>query len=376
MLTYFHRAPEGPDRHEILDRHYHEVARVVPGNGLNANAHEFQLTGRGTAFLGMYVPVRLQGSGIKITDFVIQEIDVRTGDVVFEWHALDHVPRSASYVPRPDSGWAWDYFHGNSIEPPRPGGRTLIVSARKTSAVYGIDRVTGRVRWVLGGKHDQFGLPAARRFCAQHDARRLPDGDLSVFDNGGTQLPGNCGKHPARVMRFQLDTKRKRARLVRVLGSRGSSDDRAGFRPSAVGSARWQPGGGVLVSWGNTGRVTEISRRGRVRFKLQLGVWSYRAVRAHWRGRPGGRPAVAARRTRGGIDVWASWNGATHVRRWRVLAGPAPERLGHTGAGAAFAGLETRIRVRSAARYVAVQALGAGGAVLTTSAPVAVSGGP
>ena len=84
---------------------------------------------------------------------------------------------------------------------------------------------------------------------------------------------------------------------------------------------------------------------------------------------------MAARRTRGGIDVWASWNGATHVRRWRVLAGPAPERLGHTGVGAAFAGLETRIRVRSAARYVAVQALGAGGAVLETSSPVAVSGG-
>ena len=375
VLTYYLRAASGPWRHEIVDRRYRVVGRVVPGNGYGANAHELQLTGRDTAYAGMYVPVRLHGSGVKITDFVIQEIDVPTGDVLFEWHALDHVPRSASYVPRPRTDWSWDYFHGNSIEPPRSGRRTLIVSARKTSAVYGIDRVTGRVRWVLGGRKDQFGLGAGRRFCAQHDARRLPGGDLSVFDNGGTQLPGDCGKHPARVMRFRLDTGRKRARLVRVVGSRSSSDDGAGFWPSAVGSARWGRDGDVLVNWGNTGRVTQVAPSGRVRFKLQLGVWSYRAVLAGWKGRPAGRPAVAAARSRGGIDVWASWNGATHVRRWRVLAGPAPDRLGHTAATAAFAGLETRLHLAADADFVAVEALGDDEEVLAASAPTGVSGG-
>ena len=372
VLTYFLRAGGGEDRHEVLDRRYRTIARIFPGNGYHANAHELQLTSRDTAYTGMYVPVRLHGSGIKITDFVIQEIDVPTGDVVFEWHALDHVPRSASYVPRPTTGWAWDYFHGNSIEPPRPGRRTLVVSARKTSAVYGIDRVTGRVRWVLGGKRDQFHLGSARRFCAQHDARVLPGGDLSVFDNGGTQLPGDCGKHPARVLRFRLDTARKRVRLVRSVGSRISSDDGAGFWPSAVGSARWQGDGDVLVSWGNTGRVTEVSPDGDVRFRLQLGVWSYRAVRASWQGRPDGRPAIAARRAGGDVEVWASWNGATHVRRWRVLAGPAPDRLGSTGAGAAFGGLETHMVVTTGAAVVAVQALGSDGEVLATSAPLIV----
>ena len=372
VLTYFLRAGGGEDRHEILDRRYRTIARVFPGNGYHANAHEFQLTSRDTAYMGMYVPVRLHGSGIKITDFVIQEIDVPTGDVLFEWHALDHVPRAASYVPRPTTGWAWDYFHGNSIEPPSPGRRTLIVSARKTSAVYGIDRTTGRVRWVLGGKRDQFRLGPARRFCAQHDARVLRGGDLSVFDNGGTQLPGDCGKHPARVLRFRLDIARKRVRLIRSVGSRTSSDDGGGLWPSAVGSARWQHDGDVLVNWGNTGRISEISPRGTVRFRLQLGFWSYRAVRAGWRGRPGGRPAVAAYRRDGTVDVWASWNGATHVRRWRVLAGPEPDRLGATGTSAAFDGLETHVRVRTRARLVAVQAIGADGQVLATSAPTSV----
>ena len=226
VLTYYLRAVSGPWRHEIVDRHYRVVGRVVPGNGYGANAHELQLTGRDTAYAGMYVPVRLHGSRIKITDFVVQEIDVPTGDVLFEWHALDHVPRSGSYVPRPRTGWSWDFFHGNSIEPPASGGRTLIVSARKTSAVYGIDRVTGRVRWVLGGRKDQFGLGAGRRFCAQHDARRLPGGDLSVFDNGGTQLPrglrqasGARDALPARH-RAQARTARPGRRLAQLVRRR------------------------------------------------------------------------------------------------------------------------------------------------------------
>jgi len=372
VLTYYLRAGGGQDRHEILDQRYRTIARVFPGNGYHANAHEFQLTSRDTAYMGMYVPVRLHGSASKVTDFVVQEIHVPTGDVLFEWHALDHVPRSASYVPRPTTGWAWDYFHGNSIEPPSPGRRTMIVSARKTSAVYGIDRLTGRVRWVLGGKRDQFQLGPRLRFCAQHDARVLRGGDLSVFDNGGTQLPGDCGKHPARVLRFRLDTAHRRARLVRSVGSRISSDDGAGLWPSAVGSARWQRDGDVLVNWGNTGRISEVAPDGSVRFRLQLGVWSYRAVRADWRGRPDGRPAAAARRAGRTVEVWASWNGATHVRRWRVLAGPEPDRLGATGAGAAFAGLETRMLVRTDSRMVAVQAIGSDGEVLATSAPISV----
>ena len=111
-----------------------------------------------------------------VTDFVIQELDLPSMDVLFEWHALDHVPPAATYQRRPPAPYSWDYFHGNSIEPPGADG-TILVSARNTSAVYGIDRATGALLWTLGGKLDDFGLVRrhpGRQFCAQHDARRRP----------------------------------------------------------------------------------------------------------------------------------------------------------------------------------------------------------
>ena len=372
VLTYFLRAAHGPDRHEVLDEHYKLLATVVPGNGYSANAHEFQLTEHDTAYIGMYAPVLLRKNGIKVTDYVVQEIDVATGDVLFEWHALDHVSPSASYAARRASGWAWDYFHGNSIEPPRGAGNTIVVSARNTSAIYGIDRATGDLRWILGGKQDQFGLVErhpAWQFCAQHDARRLPDGDLSVFDNGGTSLGEGCPRHRARVLRFRLDTGSKTVRLARSIPSDDFSDDGAGLHPSAVGSARWRKGD-VLVNWGNSGRISEISRAGRLRSTLQLAHWTYRAVLAEWHGRPPGRPAVAARRTGKQVDLWASWNGATAIHRWRILAGTSADDLREIGESFRFADLETRMRLRSSASHFAVQALDRTGRVLGESTPV------
>src|SRR3712207_1978351 len=111
-----------------------------------------------------------------VIDYVVQEIDLATRDVLFEWHSLDHVPLRASMAARAAGEKNWDYFHGNSSEP-SPDGRTVVVSARNPSAIYGIDRVTGDVLWTLGGREDDFRLQTRHRklrFCAQHDARWTP----------------------------------------------------------------------------------------------------------------------------------------------------------------------------------------------------------
>jgi hypothetical protein len=248
------------------------------------------------------------------------------------------------------------------------------VSARNTSAVYGIDRRTGRLRWTFGGKRDEFGLTRRQQFCAQHDARPGPGGRITIFDNGGLVLGDmrDCPLHLARVQSFRLDLRRRRARLERTIRSQPSSDDGSGLYVWAMGSARRQANRNLLINWGTTGRITEVTPQGQVVYGLQLAYYSYRAVRSPWRGRPLGAPAVAAaRRGRSGIRVWASWNGATEVVRWRVLAGPGPEALRRAGS-ARFAGLETRILVRSRASFVAVEALDADGTVLGRSAPVPV----
>ena len=373
MLAFYQHAPGRGAHYALLDRRYRLVTRIRPRYGYRTNTHELQLTPRGTAYVSSYQPVQHPKLGRLVTDFVIQEIDLATRDVLFEWHALDHVPPGASYEPPPDAPYSWDYFHGNSIEPPGRTG-TIVVSARNTSAVYGIDRRSGALRWTFGGRLDEFGLSRREQFCAQHDARRGLGGRLIIFDNGGLAL-GNmrdCPPHRARVQSFRLDVRARRARLVRTIGSRPSSDDGSGLHVWAMGSARRQRNGNVLIGWGTTGRITEVTPRGEVAHGLQLEYYSYRAVRSHWRGLPVGRPVVVARRARKGlVRVWASWNGATEVARWRVLGGPSPDTL-ERAASARFAGLDTLIRVRRRVHHVAVEALGAGGSVLGRSATARV----
>ena len=378
MLAYYEWAPRGGSFYALLDGRYRLVTQIRAGNGYRINTHELQITPAGTAYLSAYRPVRVPEAPRPVLDFVIQEIDLETRDVLFEWHALDHVPPSASYEP-PRGRGSWDYFHGNSIEPPASRRGTIIVSARNTSAVYGIDRRTGAVRWTLGGMQDEFGLVRhhpRRQFCAQHDARRQPNGDITLFDNGGPAL-GNmrdCPTHKARVMRFRLDLRRRKAHLVRTIASEPSSETGAGYFTWAMGNAQRQGNGDMLINWGTTGWLTSVLPRGHVKLGLKLERYTYRAVRGAWIGRPRGRPAVAARRrARRSVTVWASWNGATEIRRWRVLAGDDPSRLRRVGRPFRFHGLETAMRVGTRARYAAVVALGARGAALGRSRAVPVA---
>jgi hypothetical protein len=376
MLAFFQRRSDGHSFYELRDRHYRLVTRLFAGNGYRINSHELVVTPRGTAYVSAYDNVVLPG-GRPAVDYVVQELDLATHDVLFEWHSLDHVPTWSSYAHRPAGEKAWDYFHGNAIEPDPSGGSTIVVSSRNTSALYGIDGVTGDLRWTFGGKRDEFGVQwrhPSWRFCAQHDARWLPSGNLMLFDNGGSALGGHnfCPRHPARVEEFALDPGAHDALRVGVISSRTLAATRRGYFPGWVGSARRQPGGNLLIDWGTTGQITELTPRGRLALRLRLRGWSYRAVAGRWTGMPPGRPAAAARRRHGSTVVWASWNGATEIRRWQLLAGASPVTLTPTGRRPRFAGLETRMRIRSRPRYVAVRALDAAGAPLAVSKPVRV----
>lgn len=357
--------------YQLLDEHYRPLVRIRAGRGLHTNLHELQLTGHGTAYVSADVPRR---NGI--VEYAVQEVDIRTGRVLFEWHSLRHVPPADSYERRPAHG-PWDYVHGNAVDPPRSPKQVVLVSLRNTSALYGVDRATGRTKWIFGGKRDQFGL---RRhpswiFCSQHDAHRLPDGDIELFDNGGTFMHGEprCPVHPARAMVFHLDVAHHRAQLVRSISSRPMSPGGRGFFSGYVGSARPLPGGGTLIDWGEIPRVSEVGPGGREDLLLRLQYWSYRAVSYAWTGDPPGRPLAAAQRRGGAVDVWASWNGATRIARWQVLAGATPASLAPVGRPVAFADLETHASVSTDAPFVAVRALAADGSALGESAAVRVT---
>jgi len=345
-LAFWQRGHGGS--YVLLDDHYRQIGRVREGRGRGTDLHELAVSGA-DAWVGANVTRR------GIVEYVVQRVDLRTGRVLFEWRSLDHVGPSDSYERRPRNGKPWDYFHGNAIAPPTAADPTEVISSRNTSSLYGVDPSTGRTKWILGGKRDQFRVRRGWRFCAQHDAHRLPNGDIQLFDNGGTFLHGTprCGLHAARAMRFRVDTAKRRVTLVRSA--------RSHYFPGWVGSARNASNGDLVVDWGPNGRITDLGADGRVKLLLRLQYWSYRALPVRWTGRPTGAPRIAARRRGALLDVWASWNGTTEIRRWRIVAD------GTTVATVPFADLETKATVRTAATRVAVEALDAAGNVLGRS---------
>src|SRR5205814_565954 len=121
-------------------------------------------------------------------DSIVQELDVATHKVLFEWHSLEHIPvaESISREPakHPTQQAPFDYFHVNSIDVDTDGN--LLVSGRNTHAFYKIDRHTGKVLWTAGGTHSDFEMGPGTKFGYQHDVRRQADGTVTLFDNSAT----------------------------------------------------------------------------------------------------------------------------------------------------------------------------------------------
>jgi hypothetical protein len=244
----------------------------------------------------------------------------------------------------------------------------LLVSARETSAVYKIDRNTGEVIWRLGGKKSDFEMGEGTRFAYQHDARRLPDGTISLFDNGATVFRNGLPQvvEESRVIVLDLDERRMKASLAREY----THPD--GKYADAAGNAQVLPNGNMFVGWGRALAISEFSREGELLFDARLPPQnrSYRAFRSPWSTQPPVRPAVAAERiSEDEVTLYASWNGATEVESWTVLAGERPDQLEPQGA-VPRDGFETAMVARTSDRYVAVQARDRFGQTLGTSTPV------
>jgi hypothetical protein len=350
----------------ILDHSYQLVKAVSAGNGYQADSHEFQITSRGTALITIYNPVRADLRSVGgprngiVLDGIIQEVDIASGKVLWEWHALGHIPITDSYAGRPSNG-PWDYFHINSIQP-LPGGK-LLVSARHTWAVYEIDKPTGKVVWILGGKQSSFKMEIGTNFKWQHDARLQPNGTLTVFDDGAGYT---TNARQSRGLRIRLNFKKKKA--IPSWSYTASPPQLALSR----GSMQVLSDNDVFIGWGEAPAFSEFGRHGRQLFigSFAAPFRAYRTDRFQWYGQPTTPPSIAAARAPDGITtVYASWNGATTVASWRILAGLTRTAL---GAVAQFpkTSFETAMPIANPGPYFSVQALDQRGQVLNTS-PVA-----
>jgi hypothetical protein len=347
----------------VADQSYREIARVKAGRGEHGDLHEFLLTSRGTALITVYsnipadlTPVGGPAAG-QLTEGVVQEIDVPTGKVLFEWRSSSHVGLDESYLPSVKNDVA-DYFHLNSVGVDTDGH--LLVSARHTSAVYKVHRKTGAILWRLGGTRSDFTIVPGAEFSFQHDVRRHADGTLTVFDNNAAAPTATTH---ARPIRLALDMNAMTARLVAELQP---ESPRIAW---AMGNLEQLPDGGAFVGWGTAGAFTEFAPDGTVRFDASLadGSVTYRAFRAPWVGRPTEPPKVAITHDVGGAVAHVSWNGATEVARWRADVGPRRDAL-RPVATVRRSGFETALRLGGRKGYLALTALDAAGKTLGTSA--------
>jgi Arylsulfotransferase (ASST) len=350
----------------IFNSNYQGIAIVRAGNGLAADLHEFLITPSGQAYLLAIAPAWLHGMKRPVVDSVVQEIDISTGLVLFDWHALDHIPLSQSYTFDPHvTGHVLDPFHLNSISIDRDGN--LVVSARNTSAVYKINRGTGRIMWTLGGKKSSFKMGAGTTTAFQHNAVVQPDGTLTIFDDGGG--PPRVHKF-SRAIRVALNTKKMTASLVKAYNHPPP------IASAFEGGAQVLPSGDTFVGWGQQPYFTEFNATGHADFDAHFTVptSSYRAYRFPWSGQPLTAPALAASAgADGSARLYASWNGATNVASWRVLAGPNPAALGTIG-GSPRRNFETAIAAHNGNPDFAVQAIASNGQALGTSPTVTLPG--
>jgi hypothetical protein len=346
---------------------YQEVARIRAGNGYLADLHEIRVTPEGTAWIDAFDPVSMNLSSAHgasngvLTDSVVEEIDIKTGLVMWEWHALGHIPFGESHVGAPGTSYPWDYVHINSVDPGTNGD--VLLSSRSTWTLYDVDLRSGAVRWRLGGDRSSFKLGAGTHTYWQHDAEWQPGGMVSVFDNGSAPKM----EKQTRGLLLAPNTATHTVTLVKQFVNPAKT-----LLATSQGNTFSLPGGNWLMGYGGLPNVTEYDNSGHVLFDATLGrnVQDFRSYLFPWSGQPKTVPSLVAKPDGSGvIAVSASWNGATEVASWRVLAGPSTSSLAPS-TSAPRTGFQTTIAALTSGPYVAVQALDTAGTVLATSATV------
>lgn len=360
----------------ILNAHYEVISTLSAHHGYTADIHEFLITPRNTAlFLSTKaIPMDLTPYGGPadgyVQDFAIQEVDIKTKQLVFFWKALDHIPLSDSYEPASNAsqtGNIWDAYHLNSI------GLTddphcILVSSRSMWTIYKINKPSKQIVWKLGGKSSDFVLEKEAEFSWQHDARFITDQLISLFnDNSNGSSPPGPSSHG---LILQLNFATMTANRYR------SYFHDPNVTVASQGNMQPLPNGHKFIGWGQSPYYSEFKQTGNTETDPTLNFlydaampssnYSYRAYRHKWKGYPHFPPAIAVRSNGEEVTVYASWNGATEVERWRVLAGLNPKKLSWVNQ-ITKSGFETAIPVNSLGPYFQVEALDKKGHVIGIS---------
>ena len=248
------------------------------GNGYLADSHDFQLLPNGHALMLCYDTRTIDMSKIveggqpnaQIDGAVIQELDVYK-NVVFQWRSWDYIPITDSYQDLTKN--KFDYIHVNSVEFD-PSDGNIILSCRETSEVIKISRATGDIIWRMGGKHNEFTFlneheeNAPRYFKVQHDARKHPEGTLTMFDNGADKK--DMSRPYSRGVEYSIDEVNMTATLIwefrhdpNIIALSGGNVDRLENGNTTI---RW----GDAAKQGEAPAMTEVDPNGRLVYEIWL----------------------------------------------------------------------------------------------------------
>jgi len=359
----------------VANSAYQPILHIHAGNGRLVDLHDFHLEPNHTAVFTVFPTIHCNLSADQgprdgdVVDAGFQEVDLKTGLVRREWLSVDHVPLAASYAKAETASaeWPFDYFHINTVDP-RPNGTTLI-SARNTWQLYILEDRTGQVKVTIGGKDPSVRMEPGTYTAYQHDANTLPNGEISIFDNGGTPFV-----HPqTRGLVIELNERERVVRKVLELVHQPP------LQAGSQGNVQLLPNGNWFMGWGAEPYFTEFTPSGQIIYDAHLSLQnipsehgehtaSYRGYRFPWRGTPTYPPAIAVEGSGATVTVYASWNGATEVAKWEVLGGASPQDLTPLKT-APKTGFETAVAV-PAEPYLAVEAIDGAGIAIGRSQTV------
>ena len=283
LLTYWDQIPK---KYFAVDSAYSVIDSFSCGNGYQTDLHELLVAPNDHSFLMSYDPqiVRMdtivQGgdSAAYVTGLVIQELD-ESKNVIFQWRSWDHFQITDATEDIDLTQHSIDYVHGNSIEVDYDGN--LIISCRNMDEITKIDRQTGDIIWRFGGlksKNNQFQfINDTITFSHQHDVRRLPNGNIMLFDNGNLHTPPF-----SRALEYQFDEENKIAVLVWKY-----NNEPVTFAPFR-GSTRRLANQNTLIGWGNHSdrrAVSEVKADGTPVLEILFpdSLVNYRTFKFPWR---------------------------------------------------------------------------------------------
>jgi hypothetical protein len=281
----------------IYNSHYKLIATVKAGNGLSADGHEFLITPHNTALILSYTTATANLTSIggpadqAIVDCVAQEIDIKTGKVLFQWDAAKHVPYAQSEQPLPATAAApWDWFHMNAVKLDTNGN--ILIDSRDAWTTYEVSPRTGKILWRLGGKDSSFKLKAAKGqildiagkiFAWQHDPEGHGDGIYTFFDNdaagtANTSTNTLVDLPYSRAVTVKLNFRTHVATLI------ASDNQPETLSAPSQGNTQLLRGGNLFVGWGSLPYFSEFTPSGKLIFNAQFptGVNTYRAYRLPW----------------------------------------------------------------------------------------------